>query len=150
AQRVLTERSSKEIWNKLWSLAVDEQVPRKARLHALWARASLEHRMEPEQFERLLADKDPSIRAWGVRCLGNAGRDFAPFGPNTLDKFRELTEKDTSPDVLLQIAIAARKVQPDGTHTLLRVLCRCGDDKLIPAIVWQNLHPILENKGEMF
>ena len=26
----------------------------------------------------------------------------------------------------------------------------CGDDKLIPHIVWQNLHPLLEKDGERF
>ena len=33
---------------------------------------------------------------------------------------------------------------------LARVLCECGDDKLIPPIVWQNLHPLLEDRGEQF
>jgi putative membrane-bound dehydrogenase-like protein len=150
AQRVLTERNTTEIWEKLWALAIDEQVPRKVRLNALFARASLGNRMEPEQFERLLADKDSTIRAWGVRFMGNAGTVFGQLNPNRLQKFREFAEKETSPDVLLQVAIAARKVQEDGTDTLLRVLCRCGDDKLIPAIVWQNLLPILEEKSETF
>ena len=31
--------------------------------------------------------------------------------------------------------------------TLLAVLSTCGDDKLIPAIVWQNLYPLLESDG---
>ncbi len=33
---------------------------------------------------------------------------------------------------------------------LLRVLAHCGDDKLIPAIVWQNLHPLLEDQATGF
>ena len=34
--------------------------------------------------------------------------------------------------------------------TLFGVLVNCGDDKLIPHIVWQNLHPLLEEKPEPF
>ena len=33
---------------------------------------------------------------------------------------------------------------------MLDVLLACGDDPLIPHIVWQNLHPLLEDKGETF
>ena len=33
---------------------------------------------------------------------------------------------------------------------LLDVLTHCGDDKLIPHIVWQNLHPLLEKDGDRF
>jgi putative heme-binding domain-containing protein len=54
--------------------------------------------------------------------------------------------RDPSPDVQLQVAIAARKM--DGTNALpllVDVLNHCGHDKLIPAIVWQNLHPLLES-----
>src|SRR5262249_4958590 len=33
---------------------------------------------------------------------------------------------------------------------LVEVLAGCGDDKLIPGIVWQNLHPLLEDKAATF
>jgi putative heme-binding domain-containing protein len=33
---------------------------------------------------------------------------------------------------------------------LLEVLASCGDDRLIPAIVWQNLHPLLEGRARAF
>src|SRR5262249_10535129 len=29
-------------------------------------------------------------------------------------------------------------------------LYSCGDDKVIPQIVWQNLHPLLENRADTF
>jgi len=32
----------------------------------------------------------------------------------------------------------------------LKVLVSCGDDKLIPNIVWQNLHPLLDKQSERF
>src|SRR5262249_36097278 len=33
---------------------------------------------------------------------------------------------------------------------LLEVLSNCGNDKLIPNIVWQNLHPLLESQVYVF
>ena len=33
---------------------------------------------------------------------------------------------------------------------LVEVLANAGDDKLIPHIVWQNLHPLLATRSEDF
>lgn len=38
----------------------------------------------------------------------------------------------------------------DPLPTLLTVLTQCGDDPIIPRIVWQNLHPLLETRGPEF
>src|SRR2546430_3390336 len=59
--------------------------------------------------------------------------------------------KDESRDVQLQVAIAAKKYDgADPFRVYLRVLSACGDDKLIPPIVWQNLHPLLEDRADAF
>src|SRR5208283_5545546 len=51
----------------------------------------------------------------------------------------------------LQVVIAACKIPGvDAMAVLTAVLSACGDDKLIPAIVWQNLHPLLEDQGDRF
>jgi hypothetical protein len=58
---------------------------------------------------------------------------------------------DDSRDVLLQLAIAATKIDgPDPLPWLIEVLARGGDDKLIPHIVWQYLHPLLEKRSQDF
>ena len=45
----------------------------------------------------------------------------------------------------LQVAIASRKIEGcDALAVLVDVLTYCGHDKLIPAIAWQNLHPLIE------
>src|SRR5262249_12652954 len=36
----------------------------------------------------------------------------------------------------------------DAVPLLSQVLSTCGEDKVIPNIVWQNLHPLLEDKGD--
>src|SRR5204862_1817428 len=72
-------------------------------------------------------------------------RDLYVTGVQTCALPISALAKDKSPDVLLQVAIAARKITGlDAMPILLDVLAHCGDDKLIPHIVWQNLHPLLE------
>jgi putative membrane-bound dehydrogenase-like protein len=62
-----------------------------------------------------------------------------------------LLANDSSPDVRLQVAIAARNLPGvDPLPLLLDVLNNCGNDKLIPHIVWQNLHPLLEERSDDF
>src|SRR5262249_30440817 len=57
--------------------------------------------------------------------------------------------QDPVPDVKLQVAIAARKIDGlDPMPLLIQVLTTCGDDKLISPIVWQNLHPLLEDHDQ--
>ncbi len=58
---------------------------------------------------------------------------------------------DESPGVQLQVAIAARKIEGlDPLPVLVDVLSNCDEDRLIPTIVWQNLHPLLPRQGERF
>ena len=58
---------------------------------------------------------------------------------------------DPSPDVRLQVAIAATKIEGlDAVPLLVDVLAASGDDQLIPHIVWQNLHPLLEEHADEF
>jgi hypothetical protein len=58
---------------------------------------------------------------------------------------------DRSRDVQLQVAIAAGKIEGiDPLAVLVEVLAHCGDDKLIPHIVWQNLHPLLDQQAAQF
>jgi len=142
AQRLLCERNAPETRAKLHKLILDEQAPRKARLHALWSLVGTGS-LEPGFHKQILEHKDASYRAWGVRAAGNFGKvDIA-----VRDKVAALV-KDTSPDVKLQIAIAARKVAGlDAAPLLVEALATCGDDKLIPNIVWQNLHPLMAENG---
>jgi putative heme-binding domain-containing protein len=145
AQRLLCERNHAATRPKLEQLVRDEHAPRKARMHALWSLVGT-GALEPAFHRRLLAHPDPGFRAWGVRAAGNFHRVKGAIR----DKVISLAG-DPAPDVRLQVAVAARKfegVQP--IPLLTRVLAGAGDDPLIPAIVWQNLHPLLEEQGEQF
>jgi putative heme-binding domain-containing protein len=139
AQRILRERNNRETKAKLQSLVLSEAVPRKARLHALWTLVGAD-RLDPRFQIGLLAQDDPAFRAWGVRAAGN----MRSVEPEVRNRILAMV-RDPSRDVQLQVAIAARKVEGiDPMPVLLDVLSASGDDPLIPHIVWQNLHPLLE------
>jgi putative membrane-bound dehydrogenase-like protein len=156
AQRVLTERILDStgadrplaLHARLEQLALDTSAPRKARLHALWAR--LGGGQVADGFaSQLLAHEDPTLRAWGVRHVG----DRRGTANQRLVKQVAALAADPSPDVQLQVAIAAMKLlhEIDPLPVLLEVLIHSPtDDELLPRIVWQNLHPLLETRSTEF
>ncbi len=139
AQRLLAERMDDGLANQLQSVVLDETQPRRQRLHALWSIAG--GRMTPDGLLlALLNHADPTLRAWAVRMAGNQGE----VASDVAAKIASLSG-DPSPDVQLQVAIAARKIALlEPLLVLVNVLASCGEDTLIPHIVWQNLHPLLE------
>jgi putative heme-binding domain-containing protein len=145
AQRLLTERNSPELRTRLQLLVLADAAPGKGRRHGLWALIGTGS-LEPAFHARLLEHPDPANRAWGVRAAGN----FRQVSPAIRDRVAALA-RDAGPDVQLQVVIAARKVEGlDALAALVDVLAHCGQDKLIPSIVWQNLHPLLEDQSERF
>jgi putative heme-binding domain-containing protein len=153
AQRILTERSSgppsdgegndgigkarDELRRKLEDATTAGS--RKARLHALWVLIG-SGSLEASFHQQLLEHGDATFRAWGVRAAGN----FGNVALSIREAVRALAH-DPSRDVQLQVAIASRKIEGcDALPVLLEVLAHCGNDKVIPAIAWQNLHPLLE------
>lgn len=145
AQRLLTERASAETRAKLQALVNDGAASRKARLHALWALVG-GGPLEPAFHEALLSHPDATFRAWGVRAAGNMGKVSRLVHEKVI-----AGAADESRDVQLQVAIAAPKLAGvEAMPVLLEVLARCGDDKVIPPVVWQNLHPLLNDHASRF
>ncbi len=145
AQRLLSERNNPQTLGTLDSLALDGANPRRQRLHALWALLGTGYHDLGFHLS-LLKDKDSTFRAWGLRSIGN----LHVANEGALETIRAMS-KDPSPDVKLQLVIAAGKIEElDPLPILVEVLATCGDDKLIPHIVWQNLHPLLETRSEDF
>lgn len=145
AGRLLAERDASTDRAALRQLVLNREANRKARLHGLWALIST-GRLDAEFHRQLLQQSDATIRQWAVRAAGN----FGAVEPKVRKAIAERT-KDQSPDVLLQLAIAANKIEGlEAIPTLVDVLEASGDDKLIPHIVWENLHPLLEEDAETF
>jgi putative heme-binding domain-containing protein len=129
----------------LAKLVLDAAAPRKARLHALWALIGGDALLPPLH-KKLFSHRDPTFRAWAVRAAGNQGK----IAPDLRAAIVALAH-DPAPDVQLQVAIASRKVEGcDALPVLVDVLATCRHDKIIPAIVWPNLHPLLETDGARF
>ena len=158
AQRLLFERQLADINNPaagipkrirtretLRRLVDAKEIPHKQRMHALFVLLST-WEIDEGQTQYLLKNAEPVIQAAIIRLLGNIG-GASPAQIATINGLAT----NGHPDVKLQIAIAARKIRDvDALPLLLKVLANCGDDKLIPHIVWQNLHPLLEENPEPF
>ena len=114
-------------------------------MHALWALVGTD-RLDPGFHGKLLAHADPAFRAWGVRAAGN----FRRVPPEIRDRVLELAE-DPAPEVRVQVAIASRKIEGvDPLPILVGLIGRGANDPLIGPIVWQNLHPLLDERGADF
>lgn len=143
SQRILTERASPELREKLETVVLSKKVTRKGRLHALWALTGTGS-LRTAFHRELFVEEDPALRAWAMRAAGNAGS----VDIDVQIRLAWVMAAEKSADVLLQFAIAAPKIKAiDPLLALVEVLTRCGDDKLIPHIVWQNLHPRLETES---
>jgi putative membrane-bound dehydrogenase-like protein len=148
AQRLLAERNHQVVAEKLTQLLQDENRPRKARLHALYALAGMDG-----QAQRLPAilktHPEATFRAWGVRIQFSdaAVREAADKAIAGADWSK--APVDPFPEVRLQIVIGLAKLKASQPviEGLLTQLANSPDDKLIPHIVWQNLHPRLEDHG---
>lgn len=145
AQRLLAERDNAGTREQLQRLVLADDTGSKTRMHALFSLVGT-GRVDDGFHQSLLRHGNSSLRAWGVRAAGNMGR--------VSDEVRELVSSlrnDSSPDVMLQVAIAARKVEGiEPVSVFVDILANCGDDKLIPPIVWQNMHPLLPARSKDF
>ena len=145
AQRLLRERDDASTRRTLQALILDPRNDRKQRLHALWTLIGT-GRLEAGLHGRLLDDADPTVRAWAVRAAGN----FRKVDPVLARAVLALAD-DRSVAVKVQVAIAARKLAGvDPLPTLIGAIDQGGVDTLLSSIVWQNLHPLLEDRGGDF
>jgi putative heme-binding domain-containing protein len=151
---------AKQLRDNLWDIVLNGDS-KQAQLNAMWTLVSGDA-LEDFMLITLFDHDEATFRAWSVRAAGNLtpalanvrhtppvktiGNDW-----NVKDTFTKLAA-DPSPDVRLQVAIAAPKLLPgeQGIPVLLEVLQHAGDDPLIPAIVWQNLKPLLDEHGPKF
>lgn len=146
AQRILSERTTdRAAGARLREAALNTALPRKARMHAVWAIAGRGD-ADPGFLMQLLASPDPGFRAWGVRIAGNLKANEPALTRAIADLAR-----DPEPDVRLQVATAAAKLADfPRIRAWLEILELSPQDPLIPHIVWQNLHPMLPGaSGEL-
>jgi putative heme-binding domain-containing protein len=140
--RLLCERRDPQTRPKLERMTLNEKLPLKTRIRALWALTG-SGPLDDAFHQQLLSHREPAFRAWGIRAAGNMGKVSEPVRRQIV-----AAAHDPSADVRLQAAIAARKLSGiDTVPLLIDVLDHSGEDRLIPHIVWNNLQPLLENRG---
>ena len=111
-------------------------------MHALWALVG-SGPLEPGFHAQAAGPRRPDLPRLGRPGGGEHGAGRAG------DPRRRSSHwpRDPSPDVRLQVAIAARKLEGvDPLAVLLDVQSPAVAIRLIPQIVWQNLHPLLEDR----
>jgi len=150
AQRLLSERLSfkasetMELRRELEALVMSS-APVEQKLSALGV-LLISNELEEFFHRTILASDDVVLKSWAVRAAGEQSfisEDVALL----VQKLRD----DPSPQVRLQVAIAATKQAAiPKIPTLVAVLAQAGKDPLVPRIVWQNLHPLLETQTAVF
>jgi putative membrane-bound dehydrogenase-like protein len=141
--RLLSERHDPATRPKLEKIVLEQQMPFKVRIRALWALVGSDS-LNDAFSQTLLTHDDPAYRAWAVRAAGNSGRVSIAVRAKVT-----AAAHDPSPDVRLQAAIASRKIDGiDPVAVLIDVLAHSGGDRLIPHIVWNNLEPLMEERGQ--
>jgi putative heme-binding domain-containing protein len=147
AQRILAERlraglAAPGTAAALEALVQDAATPEKLRRHAFWSLLGGRHLPEPFLLG-LLSRDEPWFRAWAVRAAGIQGS----VSPAVAARIAALAgEPEPDRDVLRQLAAALPKIEALSGHApalLADVLAACGDDAVIPPVVWQVLHPRL-------
>jgi putative heme-binding domain-containing protein len=137
AQRLLRERNNPDTIKKLQALVLDDLAPRKARMHALWAIIGAGS-LDKGFHLALLNHKDSTFRAWGVRAATNMR-----VVDGSVRSRIQLLVRDPSLDVILQVVIAAGKIDDMLAFAVYsEALSSCGNDPLMPRVVWRNMEPL--------
>src|SRR5262249_9818126 len=146
AQRLLAERNTPSIVERLTALVSNTRAPAKQRRHAMFALVGcdlLKHQREWSLPERLIHSDETWLRAWALRCTGThalrAVRE--PAGSESLEMtianliFAGL--QDASPDVRLQaIILVGQLARADRTYVaydeqIAAALLKSPDDGLL-------------------
>lgn len=158
ATRILSERRTPRAIEQLKTQVFDTGRQESLRLRALWALAGMDA-ADAAVCTALISNPQNSvaIRAWAIRLAGNLGTIEQFLSQALSDVMTGKDEIDRHPEVRLQLAIAQSKIVRNGSAAdevaripaLLKILADAPEDPLIPRIVWQNLHPLLEKHANL-
>ncbi len=119
---------AKAVVDQLVKLVSDADTPIKHRMHAMYALIAGRALSEPVAVA-LMDHREPAVRAWAVRAAAQLYPDSVPIR----ERVKTLS-RDPSRDVLLQVAIAAGKLNSNRQYESVgRCFGSSGDDKLIPT-----------------
>ncbi len=140
AQLEIAERRDPSMIAPLTQSATSASLPLKTRLTNLWALGSMTD-IDDLTLQRLLADADPAVQAWGVRFAGNQRVSSNAIISRVFEMAAHEDDR-----VRLQVAIAANKLAGERASAwLFRVAEHSREDGILPQIIWQNLKSHLQS-----
>jgi putative membrane-bound dehydrogenase-like protein len=145
AQRLLNEQFDDALIPRLQEMALSADDSSQAPMHALWLLVS-QHKLDPAFHLKALAHPRAATRNWAVRGVGEMGT----VDPKVFARLIELAKSDESPDVRVQIPIAAGRLKDVEVMPLFEAMLSNpanAADPLIPNIIYQNFKPIAPKHG---
>jgi len=133
ARRILADRRDPEVVLPLRRMIFESQDDTLA-LESLWA-LYVSGGFDESFAEKLLAHKNPDIRRWTVRFLG----DERKVTPGMAAQLAELATREPSVVVRSQLACTAKRLPADqGLPIVERILLRNedGQDSHVPLLLW--------------
>lgn len=131
ALRLIAERQDASLVEPLRD-GLDE--PGQVALESLWA-LNLLGEFDSELALRGLRHRNPHVRRWTVRLLGDSGEVAPEIGKRLI----ELASTEPDPEVRVQLAASARRLPADPCLPIVRELTRHEedvDDPFIPLMLW--------------
>ncbi len=159
AQRLLSERADNRTKSDLVKLATSNK-PAESRLSALWTLHG-SGLLDEATLDKLVTDKDPTIRTWVARLTGERGND----SDQAMERLKPLVT-DSDPSVRLAVAVACRqfvsgsltvdtpaKKGPEEANislTLQTLAAQPGtaSDPLLPFMIWMAGEPVVRAKPQ--
>jgi putative membrane-bound dehydrogenase-like protein len=99
------------------------------------------------RFNYLLDHEDEYCRAWAIQLLGE-NRDFSV---DTLSRFKQMAENDSSPVVRLYLASALQRMEFEDRWPVLEALASREEDREdanIPRMLWFALEPMVPDNAD--
>jgi putative membrane-bound dehydrogenase-like protein len=145
ALRLLKERKDLSVVPSFEHLAFEAPDERQ-RLRALWGLYAL-GALQEDFATKLLADSSPWIRSWTIRLMGE-GKSVSS---EEMHRLVDLARKDKAPEVRLQLAATAQRLQNQDVLPLLQNLMLHSEDAkdpCIPLMIWLALEPRVVSQTE--
>lgn len=159
ALRLLQERNKRSVSDQLTQFLIDGEYhfPKLHRHHNLFVQSGMTDVDWNKLCDAIKNDPDPTIRSWRIRLLADHAHELT--GHNLVTEFVNQAKMAKTRQELLQVSSGIAKFErlidqptqpPVAFQTWCIILDRAGDDPLLARIVWQNLHPQLEDHADGF
>ena len=99
------------------------------------------------RFNYLLDHEDEYCRSWAIQLLGEDRK----FSANTLSRFKQMAESDSSAIVRLYLASALQRMEFDDRWPILEALASREEDREdanIPRMLWFALEPMVPGNSD--